>query len=657
MDELKPGDPESLGPYRTLGRLGAGGLSVVFLAQDAQGLRYAVKVLRPQLADEQRFRNRLAREADRIVSVAGRHTARVHEIVNEGPYVYLVMDYVEGETLEKLVSNGRRIQGPLLWFMSSGLVDSIREIHAAGIVHRDLKPSNILIGPDGIVVTDFGFGGILDEGGFARTGTLLGSVAWMSPEQITGGVVDERTDIFNLGLTLAYIALGHHPYATSVGGENAVDQDSSGPLGGGRPEAMMYRISHSSPNIEAIPSPLRDMIARCLAADPADRPTLSELGAFFGSGGSDPVTQPIPRIVQPPAVDLPRPPLRDLTNLESDDTPPAIHRPQQPPVDAIRIQPANDDDIVVQRVEYDVSGQNGSGYDDSGYDNSEYNGYSGQDGRGIARRRRRMVIGVGALAVGALVAGAGIIDATNVVDIGLIGAVATTTTTTSTTTTTTTTVPPTTTLPPPPPVYRLYQVDGNSYRWNPCQNPIRILLNPADKLTAGQQAGLVDFLTAQAAELSRLTGMEIEYGGTTAEESASGYAFGEEILIHIEVPGEDGLLKDDKPFEGTISGDRIKDGFREIDAVIFQYNANALQYLFTDDQLHTYGQWLVMLMLGNAMGLNSLAASDMTAAGSNVEEAWEREIMFFGGKRSDTPVWGPGDIQGLAEVGAAAGCF
>lgn len=653
VEELKAGDPGSLGPYRMIGRLGAGGLSVVFLAEDVQGLRYAIKVLRPHLADEQRFRNRLAREAERIMSVAGRHTARVHDIVNEGPYVYLVMDFVEGETLEKLVSNGRRIQGPLLWFMASGLVESVREIHAAGIVHRDLKPSNILIGPDGIVVTDFGFGGILDEGGFARTGTLMGSVAWMSPEQITGGVVDARTDVFNLGLALAYIALGHHPYASEMSGPD------SNSLGSGRPEAMMYRISHSTPNITEISSPLREMIARCLAADPLERPSLPELGAFFGSGGTEPITQPSPRIVQASAPPVPRFDVRDR-----DLTLPSMERPAPQPLEGNRVEqvlveqesmgrndigiPATETFSVPNDFAAPYHGSRvGDGDDDDDLNDDRY--------RRTVRRRRGAII-AGAVAGLGLIAALVVVDATNVVDIGVIGAVEMATTT-STTTSTTTTVPPTTTTLPPPPVYRLYQTEGNSYRWNPCQNPIKILLNPQDKLTPAQLTALETFLTSQAAELSRLTEMTIEYAGLTEEKSGRGYAFGEEILIHFDAPGADGLLQDDKPFEGTISSDRIKDGFREIDAVIFQYNADALQYLFTDDVLHTYGRWLVMLMLGNAMGLDPLAESDMTAAGSNVEENWEKEIMFFGGRRTVTPEWGPGDIQGLTEVGKTAGCF
>lgn len=645
-----------------LGRLGAGGLSVVFLAEPldqrdaARGFRYAVKVLRPQFADEQRFRNRLAREASRIMSVAGGNTARVHEVANEGPFVYLVMDYVEGETLEKLVANGRRIQGPLLWFMASGLVEALREIHSAGIVHRDLKPSNVLIGPNGVVVTDFGFGGILDEGGFARTGTLMGSVAWLSPEQITGAAVDERTDVFNLGLTLAYIALGRHPYATASG-----EPSSGEPLGSGRPEAMMYRISHSAPNIDAIPSPLREMLARCLAIDPSDRPNLSELAAFCATGGSGPAAEPRSRddFAGPASA------TRVLDEF-SDDTPPSTRRADSISIDRDRYDTSAYETADYETAQYETARVDPVRIDitDTGYSQMEsipVMGYSNDPSYGIERtvRRRRAMIVAAVAGVFGIVAAVGAIDATNVVDIGLIGTAETTTTTSTstTTTTTTTTVPPTTTTLAPAPVYRLYEVDGVKYRWNPCQNPIRILLNPTGKLTPGQQASLEAFLTQQSAELARLTGMTIEYGGLTEETSGRGYAFGEEILIHIDVPGGEGLLQDEKPFEGSISGDRVKDGFREIDAVIFQYNANALQYLFLGDELHPYGQWLVMLMLGNAMGLTPMTDADMTAGGSTEPLGWEKEIMYFGGKREEAPTWGPGDLQGLAEVGAAAGCF
>jgi hypothetical protein len=286
----------------------------------------------------------------------------------------------------------------------------------------------------------------------------------------------------------------------------------------------------------------------------------------------------------------------------------------------------------------------------------------GQDGGAFggeptSRRRRKggVVVAAGA-AVLALVAAAGVVDAFNVVDLGLIGAADTATTTTTTSTTSTTTTVVATTTVPPVPVYRIYEVEGSKYRWNPCQNPIKILLNPEDKLTPGQLSALEGFLAAQAGELSGLTGMRIEYTGLTEEVSGRGYTFGEEILLHIAVPGE-GILEDDKPFEGAVSSDRIKDGFREIDAVNFHYNANALQYLFLEDELHTYGQWLVMLMLGNALGLNPLSEADMTAAGSTDPEGWEKEIMFYGGRHLDTPVWGPGDRQGLVEVGAGAGCF
>lgn len=593
MDVLRQGDPSVLGSYRVLGRLGEGGLGVVYLAQDSSGDRFAIKVLRPQLADDPRFRNRLAREAARIMSVAGRRTARVHEVVNEGPFVYVVMDYVEGESLDAMSVSGRRIQGPLFWFTAMGLVEALEEIHGAGLVHRDLKPSNVIIGPDGVTVTDFGFGGILDEGGLARTGPLMGSIAWLSPEQITGAAVDARSDVFNLGLVLGTMALGRHPY------------------GQGRPEAVMYRISHESADLGDIAPAMRSVIERCLSRDPAARPDVAELRRLVASAGSglvDDVTPPSGvALVNPVSVPEPGNVSLGSSTLRMD-----------------AIEPALD----------------------------------WEDSRQRQRRGWLLAIPVAALV---LVAAGGVLDATNIVDLGLIGSAdVATTTTTTTSTTTTTTVAPTTTAPPvtvpPPPVHQISIVEGSKVRWNPCQNPIRILLNPAGALSATQQSNLEAFLTDQASVLSQLTGMTIEYGGLSDKVPAAGYTYGETILIHIGAPGT-GILQDDKVFEGAISTDRIKGEFREIDAVQLQYNANSLDFLFTDDELRPYGQWLVMHMLGNALGLDPLSKDDMIAAGSTVSDGWPKEIMFWGGAHTEPPVWGPGDTAGLQEVGKDAGCF
>ena len=629
LDEVRTGDPKTLGSYRVVGRLGESAVSVVYLVEDAKSGRFAVKVLKPPFSRDERVSRRLSAESNRIMSVTGQNTAHVLEVARGEQTVYLVTEYVEGDSLDRLMASGRRIQGPLLWFIASGLAQGVREIHAAGLVHGDLKPSNVLVGPSGVKITDFGLSDIIDGVQLAQGGKSPVSGAWPCPEQISGGAVDGRADIFNLGATLAFVALGRHPF-------------DSGPDSGGR-APLSERILGSSPDIEAIAPALRGVLARCLSIDPADRPGIRELEAFFASAGADPITQPIP--IVPPMPD-PHPIVRSARTPE-DETPPSG-------APAKRMRWSDLPVLTGDTVEGEYLGRESRGE----VSMVDHLPDPVLDSAYPRRSRGRTAAAVASILAVAVVAAAAVVDVTNVVDLGLIGSAAVTTTTS--TTTTTTTVVPTTTVPPttvpPPPVYRLYEVDGNRYRWNPCQNPISIILNPMDKLTPAQLAAFEGLLTAQAAELSTLTGMTIEYSGLSQEKSGRGYTYGEEILIHIDVPGQ-GILEDDRPFVGTISGDRIKDGFREIDAVQFQYNANAIDLLFTGDELRTYGQWLVMLMLGNALGLNALGDADMTAAGSSDPAGWEKEIMYYGGSHLDTPVWGPGDTQGFAAVGASLGCF
>lgn len=633
LDELRTGDPTTLGSYRVLGRLGESTVSVVYVAEDAKSSRFAVKLLKPPFAGDEQVSRRLSAESNRILSVTGQNTARVLEIARGEQTAYLVTEYVEGDSLERLMASGRRIQGPLLWFIASGLAQGVREIHTAGLVHGDLKPSNVIVGTSGVKITDFGLRGILDAVQSAQGRTPSGSNAfmldtWPCPEQLKGDAIDGRADIFNLGATLAFVALGRHPFA-------------SGPDSGGR-TPLSERILGAAPDIESIAPAMRGMLARCLSIDPADRPRIRELESFFSSAGVDPITQPIPIV---PSMPDPHPIDRSAREPE-EETPPSgtsstrMRWSELPALTGDTVSGENLD--PESRGEVSMVDHLPDPILDSAYPR---------------RRRGRTIAAVASVVVAVAVAAAAAVDVTNVVDLGIIGSAATTTTTSSTTTTTaapTTTVPPTTA--PPPPVYRLYEVDGNRYRWNPCQNPISIILNPMDKLTPAQLAAFEGLLAAQAAELSTLTGMTIEYSGLTQEKSGRGYTYGEEILIHIDLPGE-GILEDDRPFVGTISGDRIKDGFREIDAVQFQYNANAIDLLFTGDELRTYGQWLVMLMLGNALGLNALGDADMTASGSADPAGWEKEIMYYGGRHLDTPAWGPGDTQGLAAVGASLGCF
>ena len=163
----------------------------------------------------------------------------IYKVVTEGPYIYLAMELVEGETLQQRVDSEGPLAGPLLWFTAQGLVEALSAIHDAGITHRDLKPSNVMFGPDGVKVLDFGISAAAEETGLTQTGAFLGTAAWISPEQILGREVTEKCDVFNLGLVMGFASTGRHPY------------------GDGRPDAVMYRISNLGPDLEEIPEHIK----------------------------------------------------------------------------------------------------------------------------------------------------------------------------------------------------------------------------------------------------------------------------------------------------------------------------------------------------------------------------------------------------------------
>ena len=246
MDSLLPSDPSSIDGYVIEGRLGSGGFGIVYGATSPDGRPVAVKVLRPELSDDLRLRERLAREADALSRVEGERTAEIFEVVTEGDLVYLVMERVEGESLTDQVNDGGALSGPMLWFAATGLVQALQEIHAAGIVHRDLKPSNVMYGPDGVKVLDFGISVVADETSLTQTGAFVGTGAWMAPEMVLGNDITEKTDVYALGLVLAFIALGAHPF------------------GEGRADALMYRILNTDPDLDGIPAPFIDAVSMCL---------------------------------------------------------------------------------------------------------------------------------------------------------------------------------------------------------------------------------------------------------------------------------------------------------------------------------------------------------------------------------------------------------
>jgi Protein kinase domain/Septum formation len=266
---LQADDPRRVGPYLLLGRLGSGGMGRVYLARSPGGRQVAVKVIRPQLAEDTGFRARFAREVSAARKVGGLFTAQVVDADLDSPLPWLVTAYVPGTSLSEAVEQLGPLPVGTLLALAAGLAEGLSAIHAAGVIHRDLKPSNVLLAPDGPRIIDFGISSAVDATSLTGTGLMIGSPGFMSPEQAEGMPVRPSSDIFSLAGVLIFAARGE------------------GPFGTGDTAALLYRVVHGTPNLDRIPDNMRPLISRCLSRSAAARPTapefLAELTAAYPS--------------------------------------------------------------------------------------------------------------------------------------------------------------------------------------------------------------------------------------------------------------------------------------------------------------------------------------------------------------------------------------
>jgi eukaryotic-like serine/threonine-protein kinase len=291
----QPGDPRRLGPYELVGRLGEGGMGVVYLGRERRGGRLAaVKALRPELAGDPAFAGRFRREVDAARRVDSRHVARVLDADPAADRPWLATEHVDGATLANVVA----ISGPLtderLVAFAAGVAEALTAIHGAGVVHRDLKPSNVLLqhheaaaalaataplaqgtpspsrptrphpGLAGVKVIDFGIAWAADATR-TRSGLRLGTPSWMAPEQLRDQAAGPPADVFAWGALVTFAATGRHPF------------------GGGPAEAVAYRVLHDPPDLRGVPRPLRDLVERALSRDPSARPAAPQLVAALAA--------------------------------------------------------------------------------------------------------------------------------------------------------------------------------------------------------------------------------------------------------------------------------------------------------------------------------------------------------------------------------------
>ncbi|MFF6778582.1 PQQ-binding-like beta-propeller repeat protein [Streptomyces sp. NPDC012637] len=275
VEQLTQHDPRRIGPFEVLGRLGAGGMGLVYLARSASGRRVAIKTVRTELAEDQLFRVRFTREVEAARAVSGFYTAAVVDADPRAAVPWLATAYVPAPSLEEIVNECGPLPAQAVRWLAAGVAEALQSIHGAGLVHRDLKPSNVLVVEDGPRVIDFGIASGVSNTRLTMTNVAVGTPAYMSPEQARDSrSVTGASDVFSLGSMLVFAATGHAPFH------------------GANPVETVFMLLREGPDLEGLPDELRPLIDACMQMDVAKRPTPADLQAMlaphlFGSGEDD----------------------------------------------------------------------------------------------------------------------------------------------------------------------------------------------------------------------------------------------------------------------------------------------------------------------------------------------------------------------------------
>ena len=309
LQGLQPRDPRVIGPYTLVGQLGSGGMGRVFLGRSLGGRLVAVKVIRSELASDPDFRTRFRREVAAARRVSGLYTAVVVDADADAEEPWLATAYVAGPSLSEAVHDHGPLPPRSALALAAGLTESLVAIHKVGVVHRDLKPSNVLLAEDGPRVIDFGISRAAESTSVTRAGFVIGSPGFMSPEQAQGTEVGPPSDIFSLGAVLGFAATGEAPF------------------GGGSTAALVFRVVFAPPQLDAVPGELRPLVERCLAKDPGQRPSASELLTEIGAMQPEAGWLPGPVISalagsQAQAVTAPPPPAAEAQAVTAPPPPP-----------------------------------------------------------------------------------------------------------------------------------------------------------------------------------------------------------------------------------------------------------------------------------------------------------------------------------------------
>jgi WD40 repeat protein/serine/threonine protein kinase len=263
VDQLQAGDPRQIGLFRLLGRLGEGGMGRVYLGESPGGRKVAIKVVHPHFAGDPEFRRRFAREVDAARQVGGFHTAAVVGADPDADPPWMATAYIPGPTLAEAIARRGPLDEAGVRELGAALAEGLAAIHACGLIHRDLKPGNVILAGDGPRIIDFGIAKSTDATALTGPNAVIGTLRYMSPEQLQGQQLTPHNDVFALGAILAYAATGHDPFeAPTI-------------------PAVITRVLHDLPNLDPLTGDLRAIIADCLAKEPRSRPSPADLLARF----------------------------------------------------------------------------------------------------------------------------------------------------------------------------------------------------------------------------------------------------------------------------------------------------------------------------------------------------------------------------------------
>ncbi|WTU30389.1 serine/threonine protein kinase [Kitasatospora purpeofusca] len=265
MRPRRESDPAEVGPYRVLAELGRGGMGRVLLGAGPDGRLVAVKQVHERFAADAAFRARFRREVAASRRVSGAYTAAVMDADVEAVTPWLASVFVVGPSLADAVESGGPLPSDAVHGLAVGLATALVEIHRAGLIHRDLKPGNVLLAEDGVRVIDFGIARAVEEDAeLTHTGGVIGSPAFMSPEQAEGRALTPASDVFSLASLLALALSGRSPFE----GASAL--------------RTLYDVVHSEPDLGGVAPETRPFLEACLVKDPAARPTPARLLELLG---------------------------------------------------------------------------------------------------------------------------------------------------------------------------------------------------------------------------------------------------------------------------------------------------------------------------------------------------------------------------------------